>query len=463
VVYFSWLTMEEMAEVCYLALGLAWLGLWLKAGGGRSAGWTGAMLGAACAVKYLSVGFVAGPVLAVMLVVSLRRPRRVRQLVLAAAVTLAVFAPWLVRNLVSTGNPVFPLATDIFGAGYWDGESARRWRSGHAGGFHPPVPVPPDYQPQPPGPSRAGLMAAFFLREFRPGGAGEGDPYLGQPSLGLLTLPLLAGAILAMLIRPRRFGAWEWGLLAVTGMQLTAWAAFTHDMPARFIAVAVAPMSLLISGALSRLSGVRQPPLWRQSPGAGGRWGLAPAGLLVVAAVGMNLASAGLYYRTEMARYRFLGGAFGALVGLPAADAARMYRASDLAWGLPASSRLLLVGDSAAFYYPDGTAYATVFGEHPLQGMLSRAGSPAEVAGGLRRAGLTHVLVDWREIDRLRYSYGWPAVLDPDRLEGLLAGWPILKRYPPAMATSAPGPAGRPFLTLYAVPSAPPAATAPGR
>ena len=63
VIYFSWLAMAELAQICYLALALVWLRRWLKARSARSAGWIGAMLGAACAVKYLSVGLIAAPVL----------------------------------------------------------------------------------------------------------------------------------------------------------------------------------------------------------------------------------------------------------------------------------------------------------------------------------------------------------------------------------------------------------------
>ena len=56
-----------------------------------------------------------------------------------AAMTLLPFAPWLVRNAVYTGNPVFPLATSVFGRGHWSGKSQQRWNDGHGPQVKPPA------------------------------------------------------------------------------------------------------------------------------------------------------------------------------------------------------------------------------------------------------------------------------------------------------------------------------------
>ena len=146
--------MAEPAQLCYMTLGLLWLRRWLARRGAREAAWVGAMAGAACSAKYLSVGLIAGPLLAVMLIVSLRRLADLRQVALAAATAAALFAPWLARNVAATGNPVFPLGTSVFGKAHLSDESAQRWRDGHAPGHHDPVPPPPDYQRPGPQPRR---------------------------------------------------------------------------------------------------------------------------------------------------------------------------------------------------------------------------------------------------------------------------------------------------------------------
>ncbi|HLQ43336.1 MAG TPA: hypothetical protein VK137_01295, partial [Planctomycetaceae bacterium] len=40
--------------------------------------------------------------------------------------------PWLLKNLVETGNPVYPLAYGVFGGRDWDAASHAKWRAGHS-------------------------------------------------------------------------------------------------------------------------------------------------------------------------------------------------------------------------------------------------------------------------------------------------------------------------------------------
>ncbi len=439
VIYFSWLAMVELAEICYLALALLWLRRWLEAPSARLAGWIGVMLGAACAVKYLSVGLVAAPVLAAMLAGSLRRPGALRpasrtvqfgQVALAGMMTVLLPSPWLIRNASATGNPVFPLATSVFGDGAFSPETAQRWRAGHGPAFHPPVPVPPGYEPPERQLSRSERFSAFLL----------GRPGLGNPALGAVVVVLALGTVFAMFARPRSVPPWSWALLGVIVVQMAVWALATHEMPARFAAVCVAPISLLCAGGLGRLAGVREVRWLRQQAGMGGRWGMAPAGLLLVAAAALNLGSAGGYYRAEIAQHRQQPGWSGVSpAGWPAESFAAL---PDF------QGRLLLVGEARAFYFPAETIYATVFDSQPLEGLIERA----DLASRLAAMGVTHVGVGWSEIRRLMNSYGWPAELRPARLERAFADWPIVSEV--RRPTTASGPAGQapPIFTLYALP-----------
>lgn len=432
VIYFSWLAMPELAQISYLALALVWLRRWLRSPSARLAGWIGAMLGAACAVKYLSVGLIAAPVIVAMAAAALRRPRRPGQVAAAAGVAALLFCPWLIRNAAATGNPVFPLATSTFGRGHLSEECARRWRDGHAPEHRPPVPVPPGYAP-PPRLSRARRFSAFLLDW----------PKLGHPALGAGVLVIAVGAAFAMFARRRGVDPWDWALLGVVAVQMLVWALFTRDMPARFIAVSVAPISLLSAGGLARLASVRQVRWLRQPAGIGGRWGMAPAGMLLLAATAMNLGSAGRYFSREMLAHRQRGWADVRPAGLPGSHFARL---PDL------RGRVMLVGDAATFYYPAGTVYATVFDTHPLQRLIGRG----DLAAALAERDITHVGVHWAEVSRLRHTYGWPEALSPARLTEAFAGWPVARDV--RSAAAAPGEAPARVFTLYAVPG--PAAAA---
>jgi len=464
VLYLSWLAMAELAQLCYLALALVWLRQWMARPTARSAAIIGATCGAACGAKYLSVGLIAAPVLAVMGGAAATQGRRWAQVLLAGGVALAVFSPWLIRNAAATGNPVFPLATSVFGRGHWDEQSARRWRDGHSPERRPPVPPPPDYRPGPPSPSRLQHLAEFCFG--RP-------PHQADPPVTAAVMILLAGTFLTMALRPRSTPAWDWALLAVLALQVAAWAAWTRGMPGRFISISLAPICLLAGGGLSRLARVRDLPLLGRISGGGRFSGLAPAAVLLVASAGWNLAWARRYWRIENVGWIDPRHLVVLPAGLPGNIFGRQLRYYRSANALPPGSRVLLVGEARAFYFPPHTAYATLFDAQPIAGALAGDAHPGEVVRRLRRMGVTHVFVAWAEIVRLSRTYGWPADLRPGRLRRALSACTIADhvRYgqPATAATTsaASAPAdGRPWVfTLYAVP--PPAgatvpATAPG-
>ncbi|MFL6289905.1 MAG: ArnT family glycosyltransferase, partial [Thermoanaerobaculia bacterium] len=73
--------------------------------------------GSAAGTKYLGL-FFAGAVLAALLPAAVRE-HRLRGLIVASAVVLAVLAPWYGRILSCTGNPLFPFYPQVFGPNAW--------------------------------------------------------------------------------------------------------------------------------------------------------------------------------------------------------------------------------------------------------------------------------------------------------------------------------------------------------
>jgi 4-amino-4-deoxy-L-arabinose transferase-like glycosyltransferase len=474
IVYMTWLGMVELAEVSYLTLALLWLRQWMRNGAVGSAVCLGAMLGGACAVKYLSVGFVVAPVLLAMFGVAWRRASLLRHVAAAAALAAVLFSPWLLRNVVLTGNPVFPLATNVFGRGHWSQESQQRWADGHNLTRKPPVPPPADWQ-MPPQPSRAELFYHNFLMSqwFGP---------LGKLLTGLAICVLVAGG--------SKDRGWDWALAAIFAVQLAVWAAAAPGMPPRFVMPALAPMSLLAGGLLAQVARIQANPFNPSAPRpAHGPWGVALAVATFVAAAGVNLAVAFGIFRT----------ASGGLPaqGLGAEQVARLFWPWRYAQELPQGSRILLVGEAKALYLPAGTMYATAFDEHPLAEMARRKLSPQQMVEELRATGVTHLWVDWLELLRLSRTYGYPAALSeglPGRLKAALPPrLEILERLrrrgmtaiqqielpSPAPASSpatASGPAGEPaptaasqaaapkwpMVTIYALPPSAPASAPVG-
>ena len=96
----------------------------------RFAGLSGALAGCAVGCKYTGVVMTAVPVFAVlMLTADRRRLRRAGWFVLGAAV---LAGPWLVRNWVWTGNPVYPLLYGVFGGIDWDDQLADKFARAHS-------------------------------------------------------------------------------------------------------------------------------------------------------------------------------------------------------------------------------------------------------------------------------------------------------------------------------------------
>lgn len=426
----SWLAMVELAQVFYTLLALLWLRQWLAAtadppsgAGGRGLGEAiavGLMVGGACGVKYLSVGLTAGPVLVVMLLAGLLVRRRAAWHVLpAGAACLLLFAPWLVRNMVYTGNPVFPLASSLLGRGHWDEQSQARWQAGHGPTFEPPVPPPPNHQPHANLPSHATL----FYRNFAAADLLGAPGYLQGLRLSPLVLLAVMGALAAAAMRgradpagPARDGAWDLALAAVLAIQLAVWAAMTHGMPTRFLAPAAAPLTLLAAGFLARIRGSEAAPtLWS----AGLCWAL----LLLTALSGLTT-SALLFARLDP-------------MGPPDSPLSPRYGmapdgqtlARELppfayANALPKGSRLLLIGEARGFYFPPNTVYATAFDKHPLERLIDHGIPPDEILRELRGRGITHIYVAWPEVLRLAHTYGYPAPLSADAVRRSQASQP---------------------------------------
>lgn len=97
----------------------------------------GLMCGSAMACKYPALLSVVAPV-GVALVCVLRgrtdetRGELLRPLAVFGVGIVIAVGPWLLKNLIETGNPVYPLAYSVFGGEDWTPEINERWRAGHS-------------------------------------------------------------------------------------------------------------------------------------------------------------------------------------------------------------------------------------------------------------------------------------------------------------------------------------------
>jgi hypothetical protein len=320
----------------------------------------GLFAGGAMACKYPALISAVVPFGAVALVESVRR--RSAGPVLAFTLGWAVvMAPWLGKNVIDTGNPVYPLAYRVFGGRHWDRAQDAKWLNGHA----------------------RGPVSAAKLGESVVDVAGRSD---WQSPLYVALAPLA-------LLRPgsRRRAAWLWGYIVY--LFLTWWL-LTHRVDRFWLPMLPALAVLAGLGA----DWVRH---WL--------WTACLAFLLALAVVtnlafdstalaGLNEWTGDLRVLRTKVPAEFLNPPLGRL------DAK-----------LPAGSKVLLVGQAAVFHFRHPIVYNTVFDKETIE-TLTRGRTPGKVRDDLRRLGVTHVYVDWYEIERYRSpgNYGFTDYVTPE-------------------------------------------------
>jgi hypothetical protein len=272
-----------------------------------------------------------------------------------------VMGPWLVKNVIDTGNPVYPLADSVFHGRFWDQALEQKWSAAHGR-------RPVSYQE---------LIGSLIDV------AGRSD---WQSPLYVALAPLA-------LLRPgsRRLAMALWGLVAYL---FATWWLLTHRLD-RFW--------LPLLPALAILAGLGAD--WVRNRG----WTLV---LGVIMAIGL-LANF-TYITTALAG---LNEWTGDLVFLRR-DIPRRWNAplARLDTELPANARPLLVGQAAVFHLTHPVAYNTVFNPETIE-LLAKGKNNDEFHDSLRQRKLSHIYVDWKEIKRHRQpgGYGFTDFVTPSR------------------------------------------------
>ncbi len=346
------------------------------------------LVGAACGCKPTAIVFAAPVGIALLATI----PRRAWALHILAgsAVGIITLAPWLIRNWLACGNPVFPQATAIFGPAHWSADQFQRYQA--AVSFHGSLldrlrlMVVPDAA-DPMGPRHRGLLHPQWLAFFG----------------------IALAAVIVALARP---ATRRTALILVAGLlaQLLAWLFCTH-IQSRFLLPLVIPACALMALAMAG-----------ESP----RRGTIPPrlGIAVIACLVQHVASILIFAAQRDGHPNQLllsgpgirsGESFRReLAALPPAERAKAL--ADLApeafcnLALPPDATLYLLGDATPLYYSVPVLYNTTWDRWPLAEAIRAApNDPVAWSRTLLSRGVRFVLVTPSEIDRLTRS-GW---IDP--------------------------------------------------
>lgn len=303
---------------------------------------------------------------------------------------VVVIGPWLLKNLAETGNPVYPLMYTLFGGEDWDVRLNAQWREAHS--------------PPPAGRDHSFL---FWLTDVS-----ARNDWLS---------PLLYGfAPLAFLwTRRRKFTT---GLWVYAGWLFLTWWLLVHRVD-RFWVPMIAVVALLA--------------------GAGAAWSSRPAWVLIGATA---------VFVAALFNFTFVvSGAAGYNAYLVDLDYARTWTAERFAPAIAylnkereSGDRVLCVGEAQVFDAQFPLVYNTAFDHSIFQEWVAvpQQGVPAtdlelrpldEVRQKLEAEGITHILVNWREMLRYRETYHLEAFATPkvfsELRRGGIIGSPTMPSY----------------------------------
>ncbi len=366
---------------------------------------TGLLAGSAMACKYPALISVVVPVGFGLIYGFSRKhestPRLQRTLracgLFALGVTLTV-GPWLFKNAIQTGNPVYPLAWNVFGGEFWDAEREAQWTAAHS---------PPEHD----------IGKLFIFENGQTGWLLQ--PIVGSDGLSVLLFALAPLAFLRLYrtSADRSFHAVLVALSLYSAWFIFSWWAFTHRID-RFW-MPMLPVVAVLAGIGWTWS---EQTVWKVT-----------VGFLAVMTWGHHLALAP-HYGTQLPYLGELNAA--------RRDAARLTAGSiqfindRISRGeLPAESIVLSVGDAEVFDAQFPIRYETVFNNSIFAACVFEPSSeastspalrqPAKIRQLLREQGVTHIMVEWSEILRYRATYGYntaitPTVFDTLRTAGVI-------------------------------------------
>ncbi|MBC7818235.1 MAG: glycosyltransferase family 39 protein [Planctomycetaceae bacterium] len=308
--------------------------------------------------------------------------------------------PWLLKNLVATGNPVYPLAYGLFGGRDWDAASHAKWNAGHS-----------------PGTYAISDLASKFIDV-----TAKAD-WLSPLLFGLAPLAVLTGVRIAsckLQIANCKLGAgtpflcstslvrWLWLYVAYLFAQ---WWLLTHRID-RFW-VPLIPVVALLAAVGCVWSSSK---LWRRA-----------CGVFVALSVLFNLG----FITTELCGFNAYLSDLDKARGGAENTAEGIRYLNQVVDQQQLQGTVLCVGEAQVFDARMPVLYNTVFDQPILRDWLATRPADdvpdrdwplrpiAEVRQKFESAGVTLVLVNWQELLRYRRTYGYSDFVTPQRFRWL--------------------------------------------
>jgi hypothetical protein len=335
--------------------------------------------GAAVATKWTAIPVVLFPSIGLLVF-----RRKFRLLPAFGLLAVAVAAPWLVKNWLLAGNPVYPLFHQWFSSPYWSAKQSAVFSGKHY----------PAFGWETIGQFFSLLWNYSFLET-------------GAVPLLLMTAPLVL-----LVSRPEPAAKrTSWLVVGV----YTSWFCFTFR-PWRFLFPAFGMAAVAGAFAMEKLS---REAMVRYAL----RFAVGVVILISLATLALNdLVDVENPERVppemDFVQYdlgQFTRDEFIARMGKGVLE--------PVIWmneNLPSGAKVLYVGEGRVYYAKHPVLWSTAFDQQPLTAMSNEAKTTEELLAALRTKGITHVYVNFAEADRLRRGYDYMRDANGNLIQNML-------------------------------------------
>ncbi len=336
------------------------------------------LVGGACSVKPTAL-FLLGPWVGVVLLSTIPIRRWGKVIALGMLVGFLTLLPWLVRNEMATGNPVFPQLASVFGDGHWSDAQHAIYAGAHR--FDGSI---------------TDRLMMLFVPD--PDGTVHVSRYRGLTNLQWGLTPwigLLGCVVLLAQQRTRRLGLVLAGAIA---LPILSWMMLTH-LQSRFLV----PMTpILIGAGVLGLASLPSATLERGLIGA-----------ISMVSIGWTI----LIATSQSSGNPFM------LVDLGAGVFTGEVEVGDAPWTATLDTiaepgeTIYLLGDATPIYVRSPVLYNTVYDRWIIEEAIeAHPNDPSLWTQTLREQGIDLVVVSFSELGRFANS-GWlPGSIEPAML-----------------------------------------------
>jgi hypothetical protein len=342
----------------------------------------GLFAGGALGTKYIALTMFCIPLLLLIILSDGKLNAKIKPTVLLMTGTIIPFSPWLIKNWILTGNPVFPLLYHVWGGYGWNSFIASKFSQAHA--F--PLSLP--------------QILAHLKELFMPfNWDGSSAPYTLVP-IFLIPIFYMAG----------RFNDKEKYLWGMVCLGTLAWI-FTNQVD-RYLLPVFAILSLAVSVPL--VESFQEGILHSEKRRAIGFLTLVVIAMVICNGINQYQLESGLLRLATMEQpvenqfklSDYKGNDLSATQENFLKQFDSLYPATLVMNQLPAEKRILFIGEARRMFVNQETEISTVFDRDFYFELAKSSSSLEEMSANLKEAHIGYIFYNPQELKRLESFYG---------------------------------------------------------